>query len=468
MNTKTADILVIGGGITGLTTAWHLHKAGRDVHLLEARDHVGGAIRTEERDGFLLEKGPFNVIVRDPAFEALLDDFADAVTVVTASDQAKNRYIYRHGRLMPVPTGLLQLLSTPLLSAGAKARLIRGLLISQRGKEPNTTLDEFASRRFGPEVADTLVSAAIAGILAGDIRTLNAYACFPVLEDFDRKSFSPLGRTLRRVPQMISKRRSPAKGRRWKGLVSLDRGLGALVDAMAHRLGDRVVTNAPINGITHENGRYRVVAGDEVWDTPRLVLSSAAQRAATLLEPLRPDAARTLREIQSASLVVVNLAFRAADVGHPLDGFGFLVPRNEPAFPLMGVLFADSAFPHHAPADQHLLRAFIGGTRTPDAPRWTDERLLAAALQGVRETLLVTGEPTLVDICRYEAAIPQYDLQHRQRIAQLHRCLANLPNLYLAANYLEGVSINDCIRVGRDVAQQIMAEHPASEIADVA
>ncbi|MBU0617854.1 MAG: protoporphyrinogen oxidase, partial [Planctomycetes bacterium] len=371
MDPRIRDVIVVGGGISGLTAGWHLERAGVDVALIEAADTVGGCMRTERRDGFLLEKGPFNVIVRDPAFEELLTGLSDNITVVTASDEARKRYLYRKGRLMAVPTNPLSLFTSPLLSFGGTCRAMRGLFLSRRGGKPECTIEEFATRRFGREVSDTMVSAVVAGILAGDIRKLSAYACFPVMRDFDAKSFSPLGRTLRRIPNMIRKRWNPALRRRWRGLVSIDRGLGGLSDAIAETLGDRLVTGCRIDAINHDSAGYTLECqqsdGEKVQHLcRRLVLAAPAGEASRLLGPIIPQACEILDGIESASLTVINMAFRRSEIGHPLDGFGFLVPHNESEFPLMGVLWADSAFPHHAPDDYRLIRVFVGGARTPD------------------------------------------------------------------------------------------------------
>jgi oxygen-dependent protoporphyrinogen oxidase len=455
------DVIVVGGGISGLTVAWHLRRAGVDVALLEAAEHVGGSIQTERRDGYLLEKGPFNVIVRDPGFEELLAALADRITVVTAAEQAKNRYIYRHGGIHVVPTNPLKLFHTPLFSFGGACRAVRGLFVSRRGHRDETTLEEFAARRFGQEAADTLVSAAVAGILAGDIRKLSAYACFPVLRDFDRKSFSPLGRTVRRIPAMIRKRRDPRLRRKWKGLVSIDRGLGGLCDTLADSLGRDAHVGCRVESIRATRDGFALAArgadGPREYRCRRLVLATPARETARQLEELAPVASRLLAGVESASLTVVNLAFRRCDVQHPLDGFGFLVPHNEPQFPLMGVLWADSAFPHHAPEGWRLLRVFFGGARTPDVGRRSADELVRTSCAALRDVLGVCGEPVLVDVCPYPEAIPQYYLGHEARIAAVRQHLAALPNLLLAGNYLEGVSINDCVKVGRQVANALLS-----------
>ena len=452
------DVIVVGGGISGLTVAWHLKRAGLDVALLEAETEVGGCVGTEHRDGFLLEKGPFNVIVRDPAFEELLTGLSDEVEVIAASKAARARYLYRRGRLMAVPTNPVALAASPLLSLGAKCRAVSGLLVSRRGGEAEYTIEDLAVRRFGREVSDTLVSAVIAGILAGDIGRLSAKACFPSIWRFDRRARSPLGYAL----TMPFRRREGGKHhRRWPGLVSIDRGLGALARVAGRALGSDLLTGCRVEALSHADGGYTLSCkleqgGARSLRCRRLVLALPAAEAGGLLGPIVPQADTILAGIESASLTVLNLAFRAEDVGHPMQGFGFLVPQNEPEFPLMGVLWADSAFPHHGKPGYRLIRVFIGGTRTPEVTSRSDDELLATTSKALRELLQITGEPTLVDVCPYPAAIPQYHLGHVEKIERLRARTATVPGLHLAGNYLEGVSVNDCIRLGKRVAREVI------------
>ena len=160
---------------------------------------------------------------------------------------------------------------------------------------------------------------------------------------------------------------------------------------------------------------------------------------------------------------MVNLGFKREDVKHPLDGFGFLVPQSEPDFPLLGVLWANSIFPHHAPPDHCLLRVFVGGNRTPDAAALSNDELVSRAMSGMGELLQVRGDPVLIDICRWPAAIPQYHVGHMERMDRLRAVIAGPGNLDVIGNYLEGVSLNDCVRCATNVADKIIGELMAED-----
>ncbi len=466
------DILIIGGGVSGLTVGWHLKKAGLDVGVLEAGPDVGGCTQTPSRSGFLLEKGPFNVMVRDPAFEELLDQLADDVSVVSASKSARDRFIYRNGSLLKVPSSPISLLTAPVLSLRGRLRLVRGLFVSSRASGGETTIRQAATRRFGEEVADTLVSALISGVLGGDTRRLSLDACFPSVAKTDREARSMIGYGL---SQVFAKKKKGRKPRKWRGLVSFESGLGSLMDALAKPLGGNLQVDAPVDAVRKVEKRERggVGSGFEIEYTQRgkrkqatcsrLVMATPHHVSAELLSECAPNASNILRSIDAVSLVVMNLAYKREQVAHPLNGFGFLVPQNEPDFPLMGVLWSDSIFPHHAPSGYRLIRVFCGGTRDPKAIERSDDELIDLAGTHLSQVLGIEGKPHLADICRHRSAIPQYHLGHRERTDRLLSAIGAIEGLDLVGNYLEGVSLNDCVRLATKVAGEIVQSTPHSE-----
>jgi oxygen-dependent protoporphyrinogen oxidase len=457
------DVIVIGAGISGLVTARHLQKAGIDVAVLEAEHAVGGCMRSERREGFILEKGPFNVLVRDEPFKTLLDECAEEAAPIKAAPEANRRYLLRHGALEEVPMGPGGLVGTKLLSLRAKLRLLRGMLLSARSSAPDPSIAEVATRRLGAEVAETFISSIVAGVFGGDSRQLSLKACFPKAWRFDQDCRSPL---LYEMAVMRKKRKEAARDpdcNRYKGLISFDNGLQALPDALAGRLGPRLRTGCRVESIERDGGGYRLrlQSKDEpkTMSCRRVVLATPKSGAADLLRPLVPEAAAELDGIESASLVVLNLGYRRQDVAHPMVGYGFLVPSNEPEMPVMGGLWADSAFPHHAESDRRVIRVFMGGPRDPSAADRTDSELLATADDALRDLLGISADPVLVDVCRWPASIPQYRPGHTERIDRLSLIVNEVPGLHLVGNYARGVSINDCVREGTlaagDIIQQL-------------
>jgi oxygen-dependent protoporphyrinogen oxidase len=457
------DVIVVGGGISGLVTAWRLKRSGAAVTLLESDATVGGCIQTEHRDGLLLEKGPFNVLVRDESFHELLEACRDDVALVRASEAAKQRFIFRRGALHAVPTSPPRLVRTPLLSAGGKLRLLRGLLWSRPAAGEDATISEAASRRLGVEVADTFVSSIVAGVFGGDSRRLSLSACFPTIGTFDAEARSPLFGGV----AMMRKRRKAARAegrapRPRLGLISFERGLGGITDWLGRQLGSDLVTGCRVESIVpidDGDGGYAVRCRDAAQEHAgrALVLATAKQPAAELLRPLAAPAAELLDTIDSASLVVLNLAFPRERIEHPMQGYGYLVPQNEPDVPVMGVLWADSAFPHHAPETHRLLRVFMGGPRDPNAVDRDDDELLRTARAALDGLLGIDGEPTFVDVCRWPRAIPQYHVGHRRRLERLAEAIDHLPRLHLVGNYLTGVSVNDCVRDATRAADAVLA-----------
>jgi oxygen-dependent protoporphyrinogen oxidase len=456
------NVIVIGAGVSGLVTAWHLHKAGIDVAVLEAEDAVGGCMRSERRDGFILEKGPFNVLVRDEAFKTLLDECVEDAAPVKAAPEANRRYLLRRGALEEVPMGPGGLVGTKLLSPRAKLRLLRGMLVSARSRTPDPTIDEVAARRLGPEVAETFISSIVAGVFGGDSRRLSLKACFPKAWRFDQDCRSPL---LYEMAVMRRKRKEAARDpncNRYKGLISFDGGLQSLADALARRLGPGLRTGCRVEAIERDGDEYRLRVqssdGPETMTARRIVLATPASCAADLLRPLVPEAASELDGIECSSLVVLNLGYRRQDVNHPMVGYGFLVPSNEPDMPVMGTLWADSAFPHHAESDRRVIRVFMGGPRDPSAADRPDAELLATATDALRGLLGISGDPVLVDVCRWPASIPQYRPGHTERIDRLSLIINEVPGLHLVGNYARGVSVNDCVREGTIAAGDIIQQ----------
>jgi oxygen-dependent protoporphyrinogen oxidase len=313
------------------------------------------------------------------------------------------------------------------------------------------TIDAIVRRRLGNGIAEKIASAASVGIWGAESNELEAAACLPPLARFDRLIRSPLLTAL-------SSRSSGAQKngpRIHKGLVSFSGGLGELANAMASELGDHLVCGLEVKSIERVGGAWRITGQSYDVSCSNIVLACGAKPIATLLSPFAQEVSEQVRAIPHTSLATINFGFRRQDVRHPLDGYGFLVPRRWQTSPLLGVLFCSAVFPHHAPAGHVLIRAFLGGTRHPGALGLDDPSLRAVALRVLDSVLGFRSEPCLTDIARWNQAIPRYTPGHSERINRIRLQMAQKPGLWLAGSFMSGISVNDCITQGVKVAGAI-------------
>ncbi|MEZ6016227.1 MAG: protoporphyrinogen oxidase [Planctomycetota bacterium] len=461
------EVLVIGGGVAGLAAAEHLARHGADVRCVEAGASPGGVTSTRELSGFLFEQGPFNVLCRAPEFGALLQELAGELRVSPVDPtRGARRFVLQGGRLHPVPTRLGALLRSPLIGVGGALRAGAGLALSARppaGLERGATVDEVARRRFGPRIADNLVSALTVGVFGVESDELEARTALPFLGDLDDGGRSPLvGLVKRRRAARHATDQTPKP----RGMLSFEGGLGALPRALARRLGLRFTGATPIAQLRRASDRWRATTADgDVLEARRVVLAVGARATAALVAPLPGggDAlAAELRAVEHASLTVVNLGFCADAFAAPLEGYGFLVARSDRDEPALGVLYASSVFPAQAPAGHVSLRVFFGGTRHPALAAAPEAQLTEAALDVLRRLAGLragpAGSPVAVDIARWPGAVPIYHPGHGARVARVRALEARQPGLALAGTYLDGVSVNDCVARGVRVARRILAE----------
>jgi len=427
--------VIIGAGVSGLVRAHVLARRGEEVLLLEASERPGGVIRTEERDGFLLEWGP-NTVRPTADVWGLVEELG-LVKEALVADPRMPRYIDFGGRLHPLPMNPLALLGSRLLSAKGKLRMLAEPFLPRGSVKPES-LHAFFARRLGPEVAERLVEPFVSGIFAGDAGQLDVTQAFPALARFERERGSVLKGALaarregKRVPGMP------------RGRLSFRAGLAALPRALAQALGERFRANAPVEEITPQGKRWRVRgAGDLTAD--HVVVATPAAAAARLVKGFASEAAEALAAIPYPPLAVLHLSWPSDAFGRPLDGFGHLVvPR--PDRRILGAVWVSGLFPDRAPDGNALLTVYLGGTRDPQAASLPEEEMVSLSAANLAEVLDVRGEPRLVAAFRYPRSIPQYDFGHAQRMKVLSETEERLPGLRFLGNYRGGISVGDVVR----------------------
>jgi protoporphyrinogen/coproporphyrinogen III oxidase len=466
------DVAVVGAGISGLTVAFRLQRAGRRVVVLEAGPEPGGVLQTHREGPWRFELGPNTVVENHPSLGALIADAGLAAEKLTAVPSAKRRYLWKGGRLVPLPGGPVGFLRTPLFPARAKLRLLREPWIAPAPAGCEESIADFVRRRLGQDFLDYAVGPFVSGVYAGDPERLSVEHAVPRIAALERR----YGSLIRGA---LARRKGPAPG---GAMISFRDGLDRLPRALAGALAElrtgvtvrRVLPIAEGFRIETEiggghggdgDGPDREDGGDHLWVTARrVVLAAGAAAAAALLDEASGGRSRAFAAIPYAAVAVVGLGYRREDVAHPLDGFGFLAPRVED-LRILGCLFPSSIFPGRAPGGHVALSAFAGGRTDPEAAALPGAELLALVERDVRRALGVCGEPVVRVVRRWPRAIPQYELGHGRFLALAEEIERDLPGIHLAGNYLQGVSVPDCIRNATTLAESILAS-PAGPPAD--
>lgn len=466
VTTEQKRVAIAGAGIAGLSIAWTLKQRAPDVDVVvfESGPRPGGNIRTEHIDGYVCECGPDGFLDNAPATLALVRELGLTKRLLPSNDQARRRFIFRHGQLSEVPASVSAFLKTPLLSPRGKLRILREPFARTRPDDDESILD-FATRRIGDEAAAVFVDPMVSGVFAGDAETLSLKACFPRMRQIEDEH-GGLIRGL--IATRRSRKREDGVGAPAGRLTSFVGGMSDLIDGLVSSLGSVVRTSSAVTALRENDGltlstsakrgRYAITTTQGTIDADAVVLSGPASASAAILRAFDPALSSHLEKGPTAPLAVVCLGYDAAELQSqcPLDGFGFLVPRSEHVR-ILGALWETSIYHHRAPAGQALLRVMIGGARDPEAATLSDARLLTVALRDLGSTMNLSATPRMVRVFRHPRGIPQYVKGHLARMHSIEALLKAHPGLVLAGNSYRGVSINACIADAGPVADAVLA-----------
>lgn len=446
----TPRVVVVGGGISGLTLAFTLQEDARrlgtplSLTVVEAASRAGGHIHTTHAGGFLIESGPNGFLNREPHTLALVDALGLQSRLVEARAESRRRYIVRDGRLCAVPSGPVGLLTSPALSWSAKLRMLGEPFAPAALVDREETIHDFASRRIGTEAADMLVDAAVAGISAGDSRQLSVEAQFPQMVEMEREHGSLL--------RAMFARPRPSTPQR---LLSFDTGMGALVEALGARLGGALQVDRPVLALRRTGDVWRLTCGGGVTlDADHVVLTVPAWAAAAMLRDAAPDLATSVAQVTYAGLTVAGLGYALSDIPRALDGYGYLVTRPE-GLATLGVVWESSLFPGRAAAGTALLRVFLGGMRRPDVVAASPQHVVRTARDELGRVMGITAEPRHVSVVAWPRAIAQYTLGHGARQRAMRALLDRHPGLHISGTSFDGVSFNHAVKNGRLTARRL-------------
>jgi oxygen-dependent protoporphyrinogen oxidase len=444
-------VAIIGAGITGLTAAFYLQKQNIPVTVYESSSRVGGAIQTSSRDGFLVENGPNTILESAPEVSALVTDLDLKSRCVYPPASMKARYIVREGKAVRLPHSLLSAAATPLLTVGAKLRVLGEPFIS-RGDAGDETLASFVTRRLGAEFLDYLIDPFVGGVYAGDPGRLSVRHAFPKLHALEQTYGSLIKGTI--LGARSRKKRGPSKAS--APMLSFDNGLGVLTGALQARLGCAVHVETAVTAINrnHSGWVLDVSSGDREMHSAVVVSAPAHRLAGMGIEGMQQQDLNRLQEIYYPPIARVALGFRRHQIAHALDGFGVLVPKKE-GMNTLGILFSSSLFANRAPADSVLLTAFMGGSRGGQVVERRDSTLVSLALADACKLFGVSGQPVFEDVLRIPLSIPQYNVGYETVPPVLDEIEKRAPGVFIASSYRHGISVADCIVGGKSAAEKV-------------
>ncbi len=441
-------VLIIGGGISGLSASYYLSKGGIRPTLVEKAPELGGVIRTSVQQGCVLEAGPDGFMAAKPWAMDLIREVGLADQIIGSNDHSRITYIVKHGKLVPLPDGLMMmvptkimpLVGTRLFSWGTKIRMGLEFFRRPNGKQPDRSVYDFLMDHYGREAIDYLAEPLLAGVYGGDPKQMSVNSVLTRFSEIETK-YGSLTRGVLAAPK------PPKTSGPQSFLWTLKNGLGELIEKL-RPCAD--VVHGAVETLEQSGSGYRARANGDWIEAENIVLAAPAGDGAKLVRSMNRELADLLAAIPYTSSITMALGYRKDTFDHPLNGHGFLVPKLERKY-LMGCTWVGNKFNHRVPDDMVLLRCFVGG----NGLSLSDDELVAAARKELRNIMGLEAGPVFHSIARWPNAMAQYTVGHAKRIERVEAILQTLPGLHLAGNAYRGIGIPDCVKMGKDAASRI-------------
>ncbi len=461
------DVLIIGGGISGLTVA-HALGLQKSLHceLWEGTDRLGGTIGTDRMQGYSVDWGPNGFLDREPLTLQLVDELGLRDQLEPANPNSENRFIAKNGHLHPVPFSPAKIIATGLLRPLEKARIFCEPFIPARRDDGDESVYGFAARRIGRGAADAFVDPMVSGVHGGLARELSLPSCFPIMREMEIR-YGGLVKAL--IARQLAKRRAIKAGqapKRKSGgpagpgghLTSFKSGFDVIIQRLESRL-------QPI--IAKSRRASRIRRGENAWEATdqagftvqarNLVLACPTYEAASFVKDFDSELSAAFASIPYAPIIVVATGHRKEDIRNPLDGFGFLIPRNQ-GLRTLGSIWTSSIFSERAPEGFVQFRSMLGGDGDHSVLELADGQLWEILRKELDPLIGIRKDPAFIRIFRWQHGIPQFKLGHRERRSRIEQLAARHPGLHVAGNAYYGVGLNDCVKMAYRAAKQVSGQ----------
>ncbi|MCG6913900.1 protoporphyrinogen oxidase [bacterium BMS3Abin03] len=449
-------VVVIGAGISGLTSAYLLSKEGFNVTVLEEKSKVGGSIESVFEEGFLFDRGPNSALETTPIINQLVEELELKDQFVYANKKGNRRYILRNNKLYVLPMSPPAFFKTKLFSLKAKLRLFAEPFIKRSGDGYYQSIAEFVTHRLGKEFLDYAINPFVAGVYAGNPEDLSVKSAFPKLFALEEEYGGLIMGTFRSIRKRKKRKEQSKQSAK---MLSFKDGMQVLPEAIKIFLDEKVKLSAPVESVQKtREGKYGVAysQGDKHFTLlADVVLSTApAYKAAELFGSFDVKLNRHLNEVYYPPVLVVYLAYRKEDVGQPLDGFGFLIPSKENKS-FLGAIWSSVIFPNRSNDDNAAFTLFIGGSRNPGFTDKPEDDVINNAKQEFEEIMKITGSPAYTSKRFWEKAIPQYTIGYVEHENYFDHFEKDHKGIFLSGNYRGGISVGDCIKNAELVVEKI-------------
>ena len=440
-------IAIVGGGISGLATAFYIRQKNSEVSitLFEKDEQIGGKMKTKEVDGFLFEEGSNGFLSNKPDTLELVHSSGCDDILMRSDDNARIRFIYKDA-LHQLPESPTAFLKSPLLTCKGKFRVATEYFRAPKTDDKDETLQSFGYRRVGEEMTDTFLDAMVAGIFASAPDKISVKSAFPAVVKLECE-YGGL------FKGMLAKRKKEAGP--GGVLMSFKGGVSSFIEKLATSANIEIKKGLHVNKISKRDDGYTLQVDGKEESFDKIILSTPAYESAILLKEVDGRLSEMLNDIEYSPISIVGLGYN--ELSHDLKGFGLLTTSSAKK-EILGVLWDSSIFDDRAPKGKKSLRVMIGGQRNPDLALKSDEQLLEIAVRGVKETMGFDTTPDVTYIKRYERGIPNYRVGHLDRMNELFDKLTKHKGLYLSSNAYYGVGLNDCVGNSKKMAEQILKE----------